>query len=293
MIIRSFTPEWKLWIWSNIVSGFNRESLFNILLNYGFDYNLIKQELEQEPTDTMVWQRQYSQQLLNEPFEVDILPLNKILCDNALSYRVETNLVEMYRVPDFLRYDECDRIVELMDPKCVKMRSKKDTPGRLTAEMGIDDPFLNVINERISEYLKISPDMGDPVEFEKYVKGAEYKEHYDYFPVGNKAKANQADLNNRGQREWSILIHLNNSEETSSRPFKHINTDINLAKGEALIWKNTYPSGKENPFTKHITLPTEGDKFTLKKYFRAGTAEIVSGDNVVEIPISKLISQDR
>ncbi len=46
MINRIFTPEWKLWIWSNIVNGYDRESIFNVLLNNGFDYNLIKRELE-------------------------------------------------------------------------------------------------------------------------------------------------------------------------------------------------------------------------------------------------------
>ena len=53
MVITTFTPEWKLWIWSNIVNGYDKESIFNVLLNNGFDYNLIKRELEIEPTNTL------------------------------------------------------------------------------------------------------------------------------------------------------------------------------------------------------------------------------------------------
>ncbi len=45
MINRTLSPEWKLWIWSNIVNGYDKESIFNVLLNNGFEYNLIKKEL--------------------------------------------------------------------------------------------------------------------------------------------------------------------------------------------------------------------------------------------------------
>jgi len=65
MINRTFSPEWKLWIWSNIVNGYDKESIFNVLLNNGFDYSLIRRELEIEPTNALIWQRQYTQENLN------------------------------------------------------------------------------------------------------------------------------------------------------------------------------------------------------------------------------------
>ena len=50
MINRTFTPEWKLWIWSNIVNGYDREvdgvgfidvAVDNALLDLGGDAEVI------------------------------------------------------------------------------------------------------------------------------------------------------------------------------------------------------------------------------------------------------------
>jgi len=112
ILYKSFSPEWKLWIWTNIVNGFSKESIFNILLNHGFEYNLIKNELEIEPTNTMIWQRQYNQEEFYKPYEKDIIPLKKILLDNSNVYRVENNFLELYRIPEFITYDECDGIIQ-------------------------------------------------------------------------------------------------------------------------------------------------------------------------------------
>jgi prolyl 4-hydroxylase len=149
MIIKNFSPEWKLWIWTNVVNGFDKESIFNILLNHGFDYNLIKNELEVDPVKTMIWQRQYSQSELNKESEISILPLNKSLCDNPNSYRIDTNLIELYRIPDFLTYDECDSILEM------------------------NDEFLDIVEKRIDFTTGLETKENDVIEVQKYVRGEE------------------------------------------------------------------------------------------------------------------------
>jgi prolyl 4-hydroxylase len=146
MIIKSFSPEWKLWIWTNVVNGFDKESIFNILLNHGFDYALIKRELEIEPVKAMIWQRQYSQSELMKSVEISLLPLNKNLCDNPNVYRVETNLLEMYRVPDFLTYAECDSVIEM------------------------NNEYLDIIEKRIDSLTRISPKDNDVIEIQKHPK---------------------------------------------------------------------------------------------------------------------------
>jgi len=117
MINRTFSPEWKLWIWSNIVNGYDKESIFNVLLNNGFDYSLIRRELEIEPTNALIWQRQYTQENLNQPYEVELYPYNKSMCDNPRAYRIENNLVEIYHFPDLLTLTECDELISLTDKK--------------------------------------------------------------------------------------------------------------------------------------------------------------------------------
>ena len=113
MYITKFSPEWKLWIWTNVVNGFNKESIFNILLNHGFSYELVKNELDIEPVNPMIWRRQYTQTELQKTPEVTLVPLNRTLCDNPNAYLIESTSLEIYRVPEFLTYAECDSVIEM------------------------------------------------------------------------------------------------------------------------------------------------------------------------------------
>lgn len=146
MIYNNFPPEWKLWIWTNVVNGFDKESVFNILLNHGFSYNLIKNELDIEPVKTMIWQRQYSQQELLKKSDKSIYPLNLRVCDNPNAYRVDTNQIEMYRIPDFLTYDECDNLIQ--DP----------------------DEFITLVENRIDIATGIERKESDTIELTIYGK---------------------------------------------------------------------------------------------------------------------------
>jgi len=144
MLYNKFPPEWKLWIWTNIVNGFDRESVFNILLNHGFNYNLIKNELEIDPVKSMIWQRQYTQPDLSKSSDKSIYPLNLRLCDNPNAYRFDSNLIELYRIPDFLTYDECDSLMN--DP----------------------DEFLTLVENRFDIATGVERKDSDVVEIIKY-----------------------------------------------------------------------------------------------------------------------------
>lgn len=112
MLIREFSPEWKLWIWQNVVNGIPKESIFNVLLNYGFEYSLVQKELEHDPVHPLIWKRQYSQENMGDFGKETILPLHKRLCDNPQIFRVDTNRVELYHLPEFLMPDDCRKLID-------------------------------------------------------------------------------------------------------------------------------------------------------------------------------------
>jgi hypothetical protein len=146
MIINNFTPEWKLWIWTNIVNGLDRETIFNILLNHGFKYDLIKYELDMDPTNAMIWQRQYSQKELENLYEKEILPLNKSLIDFSNVYRIENNFLEIYRIPEFSSSDECDKIIKQ------------------------DENIMDQINNKIDSYVGFNSSPEDSIEIKMYTE---------------------------------------------------------------------------------------------------------------------------
>ena len=188
MINRIFTPEWKLWIWSNIVNGYDRESIFNVLLNNGFEYNLIKRELEIEPTNALIWQRQYSQENLNQPYEIELYPFNKSLCDNPRAYRVENNLVEVYHYPELLTLSECDDLITITDKKLNSQKKSKDLQSPLIHKLDKKSELYKTVNERLNSVVGIRDSFGEDIFIQKITPEFDYSERYDFLLPNQKAE---------------------------------------------------------------------------------------------------------
>lgn len=290
MITKSFTPEWKLWIWSNIVDGVDRESIFNILLNNGFDYFLIKNELGIEPTNSLIWQRQYTQENLNTPYEIELYPYNKSLCDNSRSYRIENNQIEIYHFPELLTYEECDELISMTDKKLGANRKKQNTQSPQIYKLDMSTDLSKTINERLSKVVGVSEDFGEDIFIQKFKPDFEYPETVDYI------SPNQKDylFETRGQRVWSMQIWLNSLNEGGHLTFKSIDRSVKPVKGEATIWKNTHHDGSFNENTKHIHNPfNEENKYVLFKYFRERldvTVEVLEnkGPSKIEFDITEI-----
>jgi prolyl 4-hydroxylase len=295
MTIKNFTPEWKLWIWSNVVNGFDKESLFNILLNNGFDYNLVKNELEIEPANTLIWQRQYSQESLNVPYEVELYPFNKSLSDNGNVYRMESNFVEMYNVPEILTHEQCDELVKIADTHFKKLKPLTDKSKELQRELKLSlkpgSQFYSDVDSKINRLVGMDYSLGDNLYIEKFVPKFEHKEKYDFFMKNDKSI--QSELDDKGQRVWSVKLFLNNLTEGGYVNFKSIEKEIKPIKGDAVIWKNLYNDGSENPYTKYSHSGDNNEPlYVLTKIYRERSGHDIVIETVepmtIEVPTDNI-----
>lgn len=288
MINRTFSPEWKLWIWSNVVSGYDKESIFNVLLNNGFEYNLIKRELEIEPTNALIWQRQYSQENLNQPYEVELYPFNKSLCDNPRAYRIENNLVEIYHFPELLTLSECDELIAVTNKKLNSLKKSKNvTP--LVHKLDKESELYKTINDRLNSVVGLMDSFGEDIFIQKITPEFEYEEKYDFLTPPQ--LAHDQLFKTMGQRMWSVQISLNNITEGGHLTFHSIDRSVKPVKGEAVIWKNLYHDSQPNPYTKHVHFKTEeGDKYVLFKYYRQadGSQVVKEGQQEIEIQLDEI-----
>lgn len=288
MINRTFSPEWKLWIWSNVVSGYDKESIFNVLLNNGFEYNLIKRELEIEPTNALIWQRQYSQENLNQPYEVELYPFNKSLCDNPRAYRIENNLVEIYHFPELLTLSECDELIAVTNKKLnSQKKSKNVTP--LVHKLDKESELYKTINDRLNSVVGLMDSFGEDIFIQKITPEFEYEEKYDFLTPPQ--LAHDQLFKTMGQRMWSVQISLNNITEGGHLTFHSIDRSVKPVKGEGVIWKNLYHDSQPNPYTKHVHFKTEeGDKYVLFKYYRQadGSQVVKEGQQEIEIQLDEI-----
>ena len=276
-----FDDSWKIWIWTNVSRGCDKDGIFKILHDAGFDYDAIRAELNYEPSVDL-------DEINN--------PLNDINFDRkhffvANSRKIDNEKIELYILEDFLTKDECQRLIELMKsslrPSTITNENEPDSYFRTSKTCDfayIKDPLSDEINIRICRTLGISPSYSEEMQGQLYDVGEEFKAHTDWFtPNTEEFERYGAE---RGQRSWTFMIYLNDVESGGETAFTEIDETITPKTGMAVFWNNINPDGQPNPDTLHHALPVKaGYKAVVTKWFRVnGIGEMYTKTDAELIP---------
>ncbi len=136
-----------------------------------------------------------------------------------------------------------------------------------TCELDGSDPIVAQVDAAICELLGFGPELGEPIQGQRYAPGQEFKPHTDTFePAGVDYYAHCAE---RGNRSWTAMIYLNAPEEGGATRFKVIGKTVQPETGKLLAWNNLLPNGRPNPATLHQGMKVrKGTKYILTKWFR-------------------------
>jgi len=276
MVRTHLDDEWKQWIWHNIGRGCDKDDIFQIMLDHGFGYELIRNELSHElrpPTE-----------LTNPPFA------STQQCDRAAELRLTyfpnakrhpSPFIELYSVDDFLNEQECQKLIELTKTRLMpSTHTNKDEPDKYyrtssTCHMGqLGDPLVRDVDRRICAFLGINPSFGEDLQAQYYQPNEEFKAHTDAFAPNTPEFQHYAA--HQGQRVWTAMIYLNDVSKGGETEFPNIGSTFVPKRGQMLIWKNIYPNGQPNNYTQHRGLPViEGYKTILTKWIRERTAGVM------------------
>jgi prolyl 4-hydroxylase len=265
--------SWKAWAQSNMANGAAKHELFTILLNYGYEYDVIVQLLEYQPDTQKIINRKDIQgkYLVKERENVVQMPY-KILADNPRAHRIDTALADIYEINNFLSADECKGIIDLMSrnlqPSTVTdPNADRSVRTSSTSHLNCLDPLIEIVERRMHSTMQISLNQGEELQGQRYLVGQEFKSHTDYFD-GN-VGYNQVHLD-RGQRTWTLMVYLNDVEEGGFTKFtKIVDLEIKPEVGKALVWNNQKPNGDGNPYTEHWGMPViKGEKYIITKWMR-------------------------
>ena len=272
MLNKKFSDDWKWWIWTYVKNQGNKENLFTILLNNGYDWQTISDELSYTPIGKLNLLRKERQNALNKDGDVYVRNLYKVLADNPRCHRIESNLVEAYEVDDFMSHADCDNFIELMEPvlKPSTVTNPEADPTTRTSSTAfmpmLNSPYLPKLNQELHDFMKIPVDLGESPQGQKYQAGQEFKPHCDWFDKNS--PYNQVHLN-MGQRTWTLMVYLSDVEEGGETAFTKIGYEVKPKKGKALIWNNLHENGDINWFTEHWGKPViKGTKYIITKWFR-------------------------
>jgi prolyl 4-hydroxylase len=183
--------------------------------------------------------------------------------------------LEIFTIEDFLTDEECDHLCNLIQKNHTKSQvsgtgyesSIVNTDFRTSSTSTLDtnDPIVGGINTRMSDELEMPIENGESVQGQLYKVGQQFKHHHDYF-MGD-------SYNNHclysGQRVWTFMIYLNDVEEGGETDFKDLGISFKPKKRMAVVWRDSYGTGKENPASIHAGMPViKGEKMIITKWFR-------------------------
>lgn len=113
----------------------------------------------------------------------------------------------------------------------------------------------------------IPPELGEPIQGQRYAVGQEFRAHTDTFNPGGYDFYVHTEQG--GQRTWTAMLYLNKPEDGGATRFKVINKTIQPETGKLLTWNNLRPDGEPNDATLHHGMKVRrGVKYIITKWFR-------------------------
>lgn len=109
---------------------------------------------------------------------------------------------------------------------------------------------------------------GDALSLLAYAPGEEYQAHHDYFQP--EEPAHRRDLEQNGQRDYTILAYLNDSYDGGTTDFPRAGLSLRGGAGDILVFRNVKEDCQPDPLTLHAGRPPEnGVKWVLSQWTRA------------------------
>lgn len=190
----------------------------------------------------------------------------------ASAQRVPRRNLELYIQRDFIDPAVCAEFVAMIDGACrpsTLANFNGDVHFRTseTCDLASSDAAVAALEQRIADFVGISPEYGEPLQGQRYAVGQEFKAHTDYF----EPSADDFDkfCAKSGNRTWTVMIYLDRPAAGGATRFTAIDKIVQPEVGKALAWNNRLPDGQLNPATMHHGMKVRaGTKHILTKWFR-------------------------
>ena len=265
---KDLSQDWLNWIFENVQKGCDKNELLSTLLEEGFDSVQCKVALGLDLTKEDILQESIQKDIVDTSF------INELISAEPL----KNVYAEFYEIDNFLSISECKKLIKEISsklrPSTIASTGKHDDGYRTssTCDLGnIDNNFLKDIDQRICNFIGISPGYGETLQGQHYLVDQEFKSHTDYF---EKTQLLEHD-GGRGQRTYTFMIYLNDVLEGGETEFPHLNKVFSPVRGKALIWNNLNEDGSPNENTMHQAHPVKkGNKTIITKWFRQSSLSV-------------------
>lgn len=275
---RQLTPEWQIWLSTNIQRKCSKESMILSMVKAGFQTEEASQIISaaygmppssHKPSDSLYHYED-----------------SRIHTENTIQINEQKIDVRMrIKQPDIVLFDhvlsdkECD---ELIQRSRVKLRrsttvntvsGKEDVIAERTSEgtffQRCEDSFIERLDQRIARLMNWPLTHGEGFQILHYGIGGEYKPHFDYFPPDQTGSHVHTSPERGGQRVATLILYLNSPLAGGETVFPDINMAIQPQKGSGLYFSYCNSLNQLDSKTLHGGNPvTHGEKWIMTKWMR-------------------------
>ena len=193
------------------------------------------------------------------------------------AWKLDTELLEIYEIPNFLTSLECEESIHIIDNgvlnRSVVTFGPAESRTSKTCHLKIEseDDIVARVEQKFQAMMgpNHDPACAEMLQGQRYGVGDYFHPHTDWFTPNTKEY--ETHCQKGGQRTWTVMVYLNNVEEGGGTKFDNILREFIPRQGAALAWNNLDADGKTpNPWTLHEATPvtTKGTKYVLTKWFR-------------------------
>jgi prolyl 4-hydroxylase len=273
---------WKEWIRMRLDQGNTKEEVFLMCMDEGLDLDQVSQSLGG-----------YRARAYEDPSHIHNKPAFTKRTFLPRAWRLDTDLVELYEIPNFLTPEECRDVTRAIRTGILERSSVTD--GNETARTSRtchlrqkDDTRSGIIGRVEAKLQSLMGERCNPITHSETLQGQCYgvgeyfQAHTDWFEPNSEEYETHGRRG--GQRTWTVMIYLNDVEEGGATKFVHLDRDFRPRQGWALAWNNLDADNKTpNPWTLHEAMPVvQGTKYVLTKWYR----ECSMHDSAVVLPPS-------
>jgi prolyl 4-hydroxylase len=172
---------------------------------------------------------------------------------------------------------ECEELIGLARPKLSRSETVVTSTGAsevnaartsegMFFERG-ESPLVRRLEERIAELVNWPVEYGEGLQVLRYLPGAQYKPHHDYFDPAH--AGTPTILKRGGQRVASLVMYLNAPAKGGGTTFPDVNLEVAPIPGNGVFFSYDRP----HPITRtlHGGAPViEGEKWVATKWLREG-----------------------
>ena len=279
---QAVTPELRAWIIEQARAGVQPEAVLESMKASGWREDVAIAALE----DTLrgfLDERAKSAQLPPPVPVPDPLPKSGGMPTVLKAPDREVRVVLAMRDPrvvvfgGLLSHEECDELRALADKRLARSETVQTETGasevnsaRTSQGMFFDrgeNELCRRIEARIAALLGWPVENGEGIQVLKYLPGAEYKPHYDYFDPAQ--SGTPSILKRGGQRVATVVMYLNDPVVGGGTTFPDVQLEVAPVKGNAVFFSydRAHPSSK----SLHGGAPVvEGEKWVATKWLREG-----------------------